>query len=143
MAITKFIPEKKKIRDNRNPEGGFYEAVCDSCGTVFYPKRANAKYCNSKCAQNSFRAKIAAGEIPKKLKPKPGQIKETVKSDKTFFLIGAGAVYRHLKSNVGSTYGQREMILDSLNTLENGETFHWLGTDILKVSERKFKLSKE
>jgi len=66
MAIKKFIPGPKKIIDHRGNPHGFYEAVCDVCGTVYYPKRSNSKYCNSKCAVVAHRAAIANGTKTKK-----------------------------------------------------------------------------
>lgn len=58
MAIKKFIPGPKKIIDHRGNPHGFYEAVCDVCGTIYYPKRSNSKYCNSKCAVVAHRTAI-------------------------------------------------------------------------------------
>jgi len=55
MAILKYIPAKTKIIDKRNPDGGYYEATCEVCGTTFYPARASAKYCTSKCRLNHYR----------------------------------------------------------------------------------------
>lgn len=66
MAIKKFIPGPKKIIDHRGNPHGFYEAVCDVCGTVYYPKRSNSKYCNSKCAVVAHRTAIANGTKTKK-----------------------------------------------------------------------------
>jgi len=66
MAIKKFIPGPKKIIDHRGNPHGFYEAVCDVCGTIYYPKRSNSKYCNSKCAVVAHRTAIANGTKTKK-----------------------------------------------------------------------------
>jgi len=50
MAILEYIPPTNKvIIDNRKENENYYKAICDSCGTEFYPKRRNAKYCNTKC----------------------------------------------------------------------------------------------
>lgn len=55
MAIKKYTPPTRSIIDNRNPNGGFYEATCDSCGTIYYPKRITSKYCTPKCGLDNFR----------------------------------------------------------------------------------------
>jgi len=68
MAIQKFIPGPKKIIDHRGNSSGFYEAVCDVCGTPYYPKRSNSKYCNSKCAVVAHRIAVANGDKPKEFK---------------------------------------------------------------------------
>ena len=49
MAILNYIPKKKEVIDRRTDNGGYYEAVCDECGNVYYPKRSNAKYCSRSC----------------------------------------------------------------------------------------------
>ncbi len=67
MAIKKYTPPTWQIIDNRNPNGGFYEATCDSCGTIYYPKRITSKYCTPKCSLDHFRKskaeKLALGGI--------------------------------------------------------------------------------
>lgn len=67
MAIKKYTPPKRQIIDNRNPNGGFYEATCDSCGTIYYPKRITSRYCTPKCSLDHFRKskaeKLASGGI--------------------------------------------------------------------------------
>lgn len=143
MAIIKFIPEVKKIVDYRNAGGGFYEAVCDSCGTVFYPKRANAKFCNDKCAQNSFREKIASGAVSKKSKAKPVEETETVKKQKIAIqsslgvLTGKGTVKDYIRSQELPIHGIGRL----LNELEIGDDMGWKGVQIKRISANRYEVS--
>jgi hypothetical protein len=76
MAILKYFPRKIKIKDNRNPDGGYFEAQCDVCGTTYYPKRNSSKYCSNVCAQRAHR-KRTEEEVKQKTekakKPKEGK----------------------------------------------------------------------
>jgi hypothetical protein len=58
MPILKYVPPTKKILDHRNPEGGYYEAECEICGTKFYPKRSTGKFCNPNCRLIAHRAAV-------------------------------------------------------------------------------------
>lgn len=64
--IKSYVPPKIKIIDFRKPEGGYYVASCDVCGTEFYPKRSNAKYCSDKCSTVHYRKGVVDGTIAKK-----------------------------------------------------------------------------
>jgi hypothetical protein len=67
MAIKKYVPPKRTIVDRRSDDGGYYEAECDNCGSSFYPKRSNAKYCCNACSVAAHRRKqIELGILPKK-----------------------------------------------------------------------------
>ena len=49
MAILKrFVPEPE-VKDWRGSDGVHYEAKCEQCGRIFYPKRSTAKYCSRRC----------------------------------------------------------------------------------------------
>lgn len=49
MAILKkYVPEPL-IKDYRDKEGVYYEAKCDHCGRIYYPKRSTSKYCSKTC----------------------------------------------------------------------------------------------
>jgi len=109
MPIISYVPPKKNIHDNRTPNGGYYTAKCDNCGTVFYPKRSNAKYCTPNCALISHRQAIASGKTAKTSK------KTKLTEDRTYF-IGANNVYQYLKANY-DTRGQKEIIIQSLLSL--------------------------
>jgi len=76
MAILKYFPRKIKIKDNRNPDGGYFEAQCDVCGTTYYPKRNSSKYCSNVCAQRAHRMRVdeeAKQKTEKAKKPKAGK----------------------------------------------------------------------
>lgn len=66
MAILKYNPPPTEIRDNRNQGKGYYDAKCEVCGTLFYPKRSNAKYCTTKCALIHHRIAVANGTAGKR-----------------------------------------------------------------------------
>lgn len=55
MAIVKYIPRKRDIVDRRSEKGGYWEMTCESCGTLFYPTRKNAKYCCRACGLQNWR----------------------------------------------------------------------------------------
>lgn len=69
MPILKYVPPVKKIIDRRKPEGGYYVAKCEVCGTEFYPERSNAKYCTGNCGLIAHRTAVANGTATKQ-KPK-------------------------------------------------------------------------
>src|SRR6476661_4954425 len=49
MAIMKrYVPEPE-VKDWRESGGTYYEAICEQCGRIFYPKRSTAKYCSRIC----------------------------------------------------------------------------------------------
>ncbi len=67
MAIKNYTPPKVEIIDNRNVNGGFYEATCDSCGRTYFPKRVTSKYCTPRCSVFAHRKakaeKLALGGV--------------------------------------------------------------------------------
>lgn len=90
MAILKYVPPTKRIIDNRKPEGGYYEAECEVCGTTFYPERSNAKYCTPNCGLIAHRIAVANGtaekrptsKVKKKATKEKQPKKDTYKSEK-------------------------------------------------------------
>ena len=62
MPVISYIPPKKEIKDHRSNDGNFYLAKCDLCGTEFYPKRNNAKYCSTSCMKLAYRTRVAEYE---------------------------------------------------------------------------------
>lgn len=87
MAILKYFPPQIEIRDNRAMDKGYYEAACENCGTLFYPKRSNAKYCTSKCSliyhrKNKVAILVAGGTIKssKSTREIINEIKEKLKA---------------------------------------------------------------
>jgi hypothetical protein len=63
MAILKYIPPKRVINDRRTPDGGYYEAKCEHCDTLFYPKRKTAMYCSNSCTVSAYREKRAKQKL--------------------------------------------------------------------------------
>lgn len=61
MAILSYVPKKKNITDYRSEDGGYYEVECENCGTVFYPKRSDAKHCSKNCTMITYRQQLAKG----------------------------------------------------------------------------------
>jgi hypothetical protein len=50
MAVLKrYVPEPTQIKDYRDRGGVYYEAQCEQCSRIFYPKRGTAKYCSKMC----------------------------------------------------------------------------------------------
>ena len=116
MPIISYVPPKKNIHDNRTPNGGYYTAKCDNCGTAFYPKRSNAKYCTPNCALISHRQAIASGKTAKTEKQKAKTSKKPKLAETGTYFIGANNVYQYLKANY-DTRGQKEIIIQSLLSL--------------------------
>lgn len=112
MGVLRYIPPTKKIVDNRSHEGNFYEAVCDNCGTKFYPKRSNAKYCSSNCCSIRHRREkvelIALGMY----KPKKNALVDW-KAVKWKHITGAHNCYRNINGSY-NTRGDREEIFKNL-----------------------------
>jgi CRISPR/Cas system-associated protein Cas10 (large subunit of type III CRISPR-Cas system) len=134
MAIIKFIPAKSTIRDNRSEDGGYYVATCNVCGTEFYPKRSNAKYCSNKCTVNKHRQSIADGEMPKKTASK----KQTPKKE-GIVLIGNKNVYQYLKKT-HDTLGDREVIITELKKLKINGVYEYKTSKIQKISVQKYSV---
>lgn len=62
MAIIKYVPKKTTVRDRRNDQGGYYEATCEECGSLFYPAKM-AKYCSQLCTQRAYNKRKRAGLV--------------------------------------------------------------------------------
>lgn len=63
--LKRFVPEPKDIKDYRDTPGVHFEAKCDQCGRIFYPKRGTAKYCSKTCSIEFRRGGILANPIEK------------------------------------------------------------------------------
>lgn len=133
MAITRYVPPIKKIVDRRKPEGGYYVATCEVCGTTYYPERSNSKYCTPKCGLISHRMAVANGTATKRA-PKKEEKKVNVGGDT---IRGAKNVYELLKSTFG-TYGDREYILSNLSDLDVYESFEYKSAFITKLSAQVY-----
>lgn len=133
MAILKFIPPPAKVRDSRGNEFGYYEAVCDVCGTHFYPRRSSAKYCHNKCAVTAHRKAKA------ELLARGG----TVSNDDVVISEGMSAkdVYNYLRENF-RTHGKKKEILSKLGSLGIKDCFIYEDVLIYRESARKFDLYK-
>lgn len=134
MAILKFVPSPKKIRDNRSNENGYYEAACNVCGTLFFPKRSNAKYCTSKCAQNNHRMALVGVKKPKKdiVVPDAKIVAPNV------VLTGKGAVVGYLQKEGIKVHG----LLTALKSTEVGKSTTWKGYNISRISSVKYGVGK-
>ena len=140
--IKNYHPAPNKIRDNRNSGIGYYTAVCDSCGTEFYPKRSSAKYCTPKCAVNSHRKAKASGIDRKVSKATPKPTKVIVSTDNvTLKLRGISNVYSFLKEHVPAIRGKKQEIINSLSSLPLGEVYVFDDFSIKKLSILVFELS--
>jgi len=148
MPIIRYIPPQTKIVDNRNDNGNYYIAICDVCGTQFYPLRMNAKYCTCNCSMIQHRKDIAAGKktraYNKKDKtpvsiPNPPEI-VTKKKETRFKSVPA--IYQYLKEKF-DTRGDRDNIIESLKSLEIGESFNDYGKLVFtKISPRVYIMTR-
>lgn len=133
MAILKFVPSPKKIRDNRSNENGYYEATCNVCGTVFFPKRSNAKYCTSKCAQDNHRMELVSVKKTKKDIVIP-EVKTAIPKGSEVELTGKARVVFHLKKEGVKVHG----LLTALKSTEVGQSTTWMGYKITRISSVKY-----
>jgi hypothetical protein len=104
MAVISFIPKKKTIKDNRNPDGGYYIAKCELCGTEFYPKRSSAKYCSQSCRSKAY----------------PSKPKNTVKTPE-YRLLFFGSC-RQTAEFLKDSYGVTKKSVNAIKTLDYGES---------------------
>lgn len=135
MSIKSYVPPKKNIIDHRTTEGGYYNAICDVCGTEFFPKRSNAKYCSSNCGIVAHRTAIANGDVVKK------RLK-TVPEDKNSSITARGskAVYEQL-SKIYDTSRQKGVITGMCKELQVGSYFDFKSIRIRRISSGLYKLS--
>lgn len=47
--LMRIVPEPQSIKDYRADGQVYYEAKCDQCGRIYYPKRPTARYCSKRC----------------------------------------------------------------------------------------------
>lgn len=139
MPIIQYVPPTKKIVDNRSPEGGYYIAKCEICGTEFYPQRGNAKYCTPNCGLIAHRTSVANGTATKR-SPKQSKKPLSVKSPTTR-VTGATNVYKHIKKLI-DTRGDREKILDTCKELMVGETDFYKTFIIAKLSTNVYSVTR-
>lgn len=137
MAILKYHPPVTEIRDNRTTGKGYYDAKCEVCGTLFYPKRSNAKYCTTKCALINHRIAIANGTAAKR-SPKQSKKPLSVKSPTTK-VIGAINVYKYIKKQI-DTRGDRDKIVNTCKDLLPGETDFYKTFIIAKLSTNVYSV---
>ena len=132
MAILRYVPPTKKIVDNRKPEGGYYEAECEVCGTKYYPERSNAKYCTPNCGLIAHRIAVANGTAEKRSanKPKPSV------SEKYVELTGRKTVIGWLYRNDIRTHGLGVL----LKSLEIGKRIDWEDVLIKRISMSRYRL---
>lgn len=134
MAILRYVPPTKKIVDNRKPEGGYYEAECEVCGTKYYPERSNAKYCTPNCGLIAHRIAVANGTAEKRSanKPTPKQ------SNSDVILTGRKSVINWFYQNDMRAHGLGVI----LKGLEIGEGTTWEYVRIGRVSMSRYRLKK-
>jgi anaerobic selenocysteine-containing dehydrogenase len=130
MSIKSYVPPKKNIIDHRTAEGGYYNAICDVCGTEFFPKRSNARYCSSNCGIVAHRTAIANGDVKKKIKT------SNKKTNSSTTIIGKGNVIQWFKEKNLKTYGLQTF----LQTQGVGLKDEWEGVTIDKISASKYHL---
>ena len=138
MAILNYIPKKKEVIDRRTDNGGYYEAVCDECGNVYYPKRSNAKYCSRSCNVMAYRRKKKA-EGPKIKKEKVNEDLILVKT------LPAKDMSWYLKKNYSSDTDNLPMYVmkEDLVNLTIGETKKMGKIVIKKYSANKYQLYQQ
>lgn len=142
MAILKYVPPTKKIIDKRSPDGGYYEAECEICGTKFYPERSNAKYCNPNCGLQAHRVAVANGTAMKrggKVSASKPDIKDDINTESsgTGNFTGKDAVISWFENEGISVYGLKSKFNSSF---EIGSRIEWETHFIERVSSVRYDI---
>jgi hypothetical protein len=66
MAILKKIVPEPIVKDYRDANGSYYEAKCEQCGRIYYPKRNTSKYCSKQCGTYASKGMMLVNPIDKK-----------------------------------------------------------------------------
>ena len=127
MAIKSYVPPKLKLIDYRSPEGGFYTANCDVCGTEYYPKRSNSKYCSPKCGVVSHRMANAS-------KVSEYKVDDTKNEGEVF--TGIANVLFHFAFVDLPIYGLKA----KLTQLNISDSIEWQKHKITKLSTSKYRV---
>lgn len=135
MPIKSYIPPTKKIIDHRSPSGGYYTANCDVCGTEFFPARRNAKYCSPNCGVVAHRTALANGTAEKKTESKS----KKEKTSTGVVLVGSKKVFEYLSQHY-DTNRQKGVIVNSVKSLELGQSFNFGPASIKRISAGKFEV---
>ncbi len=133
MAILKYVPPTKKIIDNRNPEGGYYEAKCEICNTLFYPQRSNAKYCTPNCGLIAHRQAVANGTAQRKIVKKPIYLENITD---LYTVVGYSNVINWFSTRKIKTHG----LLTRLKDLEIKKTIIWNNHKITQMTRSKYEI---
>jgi hypothetical protein len=133
MAIIKYNPPVLEIRDNRNKGKGYYDANCEVCGTLFYPKRSNAKYCTTKCALIHHRISVANGTATKRVESKPTVIVDVPGT----IINGRDYVIGWFRKKGIKVYG----LETKLKALKIGLFLNYEKHTITRISSSKYKVS--
>ena len=135
MAIVKYIPKKKEVIDRRNPDGGYYEAECEECGNIFYPKRSSAKYCSRSCTVMAYRRAIKS----KLAEPRASKTSEMAKLDECNGAKNVSSVLKELNYNINGKMG---LIKNAMTNLNVSEKLNFGDITVVKLSDRKFVFYK-
>ncbi len=135
MGVLRYIPKVKEVIDNRSPDGGFYEAECDECSNIFYPKRSNAKYCSRSCLVMHYR-KEQKNTLPKNSE------KKIVKLGSKIFEGGGLDMARFLKENysIATDFKPIYIIKKELFSLKYNEKVKYNELTVIRRSERLYGL---
>lgn len=130
MPILRYIPLKKTIVDRRTSEGGYYQAECDHCSSIFYPKRSTAKFCSRSCTVMAYRmTKSAKKAIKEAKKGTFTKIGECYGCDEVLKLLNSNGYSLHLR--MGDTK-------QTIKYMDIGDRVQFDAIVIEKISDRKY-----
>lgn len=137
MGVLRYIPKVKEVIDNRSPDGGFYEAECDECSNIFYPKRSNAKYCSRSCLVMHYR-KEQKNTLSKNSE------KKIIKLGNKIFEGGGQDMARFLKEKyfTATDFKPIYIIKKELFALKYNEKVQYNELTVIRRSERLYGLFK-
>ena len=139
MSIKSYVPLTKKIIDHRSPEGGYYTANCDICGTEFFPARRNAKYCSPNCGVVSHRIAFANGTLIKKI-PKSTD-SNPVTLPKELIIVGVKNVLDYLERRF-DTNREKGKIIMFIKNLKIGQQGRYKTCSIKRISPSRYRVTK-
>jgi hypothetical protein len=140
MGILKYIPKKKNIIDRRSDDGGYYEAECDVCGTIYYPKRSNGKYCSHSCSIRAYRERVQKGTV--NLKPKNLVIENKDKQWEDVYSGSRLEVGEYIKKKYNVNKGTSKTIMVDTDNESYIENFLNSGFRIYKRNSRIYEVEK-
>jgi hypothetical protein len=97
MAILKRIVPEPIIKDYREDNGSYYEAKCEQCDRIYYPKRNTSKYCSKQCGTYASKGMMLANPISNEVEKSFEEIRNNAKTIQDLENDFKGSILEKLK----------------------------------------------